>query len=237
MANRKSTSSLSYKRHPNKRSNNNNNNNNSDMQSSSSATTYAAGFPGTAAIKRIRHPHPHDVLSGRGGGINGHEGNVRFRAWVAQRKNDYNLAPSKVEKAQVARQVIAVVQNQDPPGRFLQKDRTMASTSSSSGSTSWWIELDDERRMAKTSQALREGAPLIRAAHKDELQQQQKQRKSAKTTTTRTPPTAKTTTTTTTTAAAAVPTTTTTTTTTEPFKRKLATWNPRRPPLHHSFYQ
>jgi hypothetical protein len=124
--------------------------------------SYSAGFSGIA-IRRIREPHKNDVLSGRGGGINSHDGNVQFRKWVAERKNDYNLAANKAAKAEVAREVIAMVQSQDPPGRFLQKDP------SSIGNSSWWIELDDEKIMAKTSQALREGAPQIRAAHKDEL--------------------------------------------------------------------
>lgn len=128
------------------------------------STTYSATFNGSS-LKRIRTPHPHDVLSGRGGGINGHVGNVQFREWVRVRKNDYNLAQSKVAKAQVAKEVIALVLNQNPPGRFLSKDP------SSVGSQGWWIELDEEKIMAKTSQALREGAPQIRAAHREEIEE------------------------------------------------------------------
>lgn len=124
--------------------------------------TYVTGVNG-GAVRRIRTPHPHDVLSGRGGGINSHGGNQRFREWVRVRKDDYNLAPSKNDKARVAREVVALVEEQVPPGRFLQKDPTAI------GSSSWWVELDDERVMAKTSQALREGAPSIRAAHKHDV--------------------------------------------------------------------
>jgi hypothetical protein len=124
--------------------------------------TYVTGVNG-GAVRRIRTPHPHDVLSGRGGGINSHEGNQRFREWVRVRKDDYNLAPSKNDKARVAREVVALVEEQIPSGRFLQKDPTAI------GSSSWWVELDDERVMAKTSQALREGAPSIRAAHKHDV--------------------------------------------------------------------
>ena len=114
------------------------------------------------AVHRIRTPHPHDVLSGRGGGINGHAGNVQFREWVRVRKTDYNLAPSKAEKARVAQEVIALVHGQNPPGRFLQKD-------TKGGIGNWWVELDEDRIVAKTSQALREGAPNIRAAHQQEI--------------------------------------------------------------------
>jgi hypothetical protein len=136
-----------------------NNNNNVDI-------TYSAGGMNGSAMRRIRTPHPHDVLSGRGGNINSHQGNAHFREWVRIRKDDYNLAPSKADKARVAKEVIAIVLGQDPPGRFLQKDSTTM------GGMGWWVELDEERVMAKTSQALREGAPQIRAAHKDELDQQ-----------------------------------------------------------------
>jgi len=135
--------------------------------------TYNASSIG-GAMKRIRAPHEHDVLSGRGGGINGHAGNVKFRQWVNCRKNEYNLAPNKAEKARVAREVIDLVRSQDPPGRFLQKESSL---------TGWWVEVDDEKVMAKTSQALREGAPQIRAAHKDELRlnkQRQKKQKQQK---------------------------------------------------------
>lgn len=110
-------------------------------------------------VRRIRTPHEHDVLCGRGGGINGHKGNGVFRNWVADRRLDYNLATSKADKARVAKEVMNLVTKQNPPGRFLQRDPT-------GGIGSWWIEIDETKAMAKTSQALREGAPTIRAQHK-----------------------------------------------------------------------
>eukprot|EP00980_Cylindrotheca_fusiformis_P016495 scaffold4914_cov108-Cylindrotheca_fusiformis.AAC.7 len=119
---------------------------------------------------RIRRPHPHDVLSGRGGGINSHPGNKTFRAWVADRKEAYNLAITKAEKAEVAHEVMNLVRSQQPPGRFLTRD-----TSSSAVGQSWWVEVDGNRALAKTSQALREGAPQIRAAHKEELGEKMEQ--------------------------------------------------------------
>jgi hypothetical protein len=100
-------------------------------------------------------PRIHDVLSGRGRKINLHEGNVQHRTWVAQRENDYNLAPNAAEKTLVVRQVVDVVQNQNPPGRFLIKE-----------GPSGWTELGDDQAMAKTRQALREGTPQIRAGLK-----------------------------------------------------------------------
>ena len=37
----------------------------------------------------VRSPHPHDVLSGRGGRINSHPGNVHFREMVDSYKREY----------------------------------------------------------------------------------------------------------------------------------------------------
>lgn len=120
---------------------------------------------------RIRTPHRHDVLSGRGGGINMHAGNKVFREWVAERKEEYNLAPNKMEKTRVALEVIDRVKQQNPPGRFLTRDLTTSS------SVNWWVEVDEARALAKTSQALREGAPQIRLAHKAELMERASQPK------------------------------------------------------------
>jgi len=79
------------------------------------------------------------------------------------RKEAYNLAATKAEKAEVAHQVMNLVRNQQPPGRFLQRDPN------STTGCSLWVELDGNRALAKTSQALREGAPQIRAAHREEM--------------------------------------------------------------------
>jgi hypothetical protein len=131
-----------------------------NMNFGTSSTMVMSSAGGGNAIRRVRTPHAHDVLSGRGGGINAHQGNVQFRLFVRARKDDYNLAKNKMEKTQVAQEVIDIVRSLDPPGRFLQKDPSYG------GLGGWWVELDEDKVMAKTSQALREGAPLIRAAHK-----------------------------------------------------------------------
>eukprot|EP00586_Coscinodiscus_wailesii_P013647 CAMPEP_0172520078 /NCGR_PEP_ID=MMETSP1066-20121228/291790_1 /TAXON_ID=671091 /ORGANISM="Coscinodiscus wailesii, Strain CCMP2513" /LENGTH=383 /DNA_ID=CAMNT_0013302771 /DNA_START=112 /DNA_END=1263 /DNA_ORIENTATION=+ len=111
-------------------------------------------------MEKIRTPHPHDVLCGRGGGINSHAGNKTFRDWVRERKESYNLAPSKAAKAQVSREILDRVRALDPPGRFLTREEPGV------GSSIFWVEIDDTKAMAKTSQALREGAPSIRAKAK-----------------------------------------------------------------------
>jgi hypothetical protein len=120
-----------------------------------STTTMVAGLNGSAPVHRIRTPNAQDVLSGRGGGINSHKGNKTFREWVNQRKEEYNLAQNKKEKIAVAMQVVHQVHQQSPvPGRFLQRDTTT--------SGQWWVEISEAKALAKTTQALREGAPKIR---------------------------------------------------------------------------
>lgn len=146
-----------------KRSDDNNNrtemmllNPNINMNTISSDVTYNANAQGN--VKRIRTPAPHDVLSGRGGSVNAHPGNCQFRDWVHVRKEEYNLARSKQAKADICREIIGKVLAIG--GRFLTKENS---------NSQWWIEQDDERMMSKTSQALREGAPKIREAHREEL--------------------------------------------------------------------
>lgn len=117
---------------------------------------------GGVAVQRIRTPNQEDVLCGRGGGINSHAGNRVFRAWVTERKRDYNLAPNKQEKTQVAMEVVRRIQNQSPrPGRFLRKDPSIQ------GGQTWWVVCEESKALAKTTQALREGAPRIRQAHEN----------------------------------------------------------------------
>lgn len=99
-------------------------------------------------------------------GINSHPGNKTFRKWVHERKEAYNLAKNKQEKAKVSIEVIDLVKSQRPPGRFLARDESMPSGPGVSAlSASYWIEIDLNKAISKTSQALREGAPVIRAQH------------------------------------------------------------------------
>jgi len=85
----------------------------------------------------------------------------------------YNLATSKADKARVAKEVIQKVTSLNPPGRFLTRDP-------SGGIGSWWVEIDEVKAMAKTSQALREGAPTIRAQHQQEVESVRKTSKRAR---------------------------------------------------------
>lgn len=92
-------------------------------------------------------PTAQDVLCGRGGATNNHEGNRAFRSIVASHQREY-LSAKKKEKAAIARRIVSIVQ--DNGGRFLRKN----------GST--WEEVSDKKATEKTSQALREGLDVRR---------------------------------------------------------------------------
>lgn len=116
--------------------------------------TYTAG---DGPLVRVRNPTKEDVLCGRGGGINAHEGNVAFRQMVHEQKERYNVAANKQEKAEISQHIVDQVKENG--GRFLQKDEFRGYSSGGS----FWVEIDNMKAIAKTSQALREGAPSIRA--------------------------------------------------------------------------
>lgn len=103
-------------------------------------------------IGPILDPNVNDVLSGRGGRINAHVGNVQFREIVAERKKDYLAKETKkLEKAHIAADIVYYVRRMDPPGRFLKEDINGA----------WW-DIGDQKAIKKVGQALREDAPDIR---------------------------------------------------------------------------
>ena len=89
-------------------------------------------------------------VCGRGGGSNSHPGNESFRDLVNDVKVLYVSCPKR-EKPLIARRIVEAVREQTPPGRFLCKDIT-----------GLWNDIGDGRAREKTSQALREGAPIIR---------------------------------------------------------------------------
>jgi hypothetical protein len=93
-----------------------------------------------------------DVLSGRGGRINAHKGNVQFRDLVISRKADYlSKATKKLEKAHIAANLVHYIRGLNPSGRFLKED--------ADGS---WYDIGDAKAIKKVGQALREDAQDIR---------------------------------------------------------------------------
>ena len=100
----------------------------------------------------ISSPRVQDVICGRGGGSNNHPGNVWWRNLVSMSKHLYLSLPKRLKMLLAQNIVNRVRIQQDPAGRFLQKDEK----------SGMWKEIGDVRARDKTSQALRESAPLIR---------------------------------------------------------------------------
>lgn len=76
---------------------------------------------------------------------------------VEDRKMDY-VTSKRLDKPLVALQIIRIWREQDPPGRFLKVDEK----------TGLWSDVGDKKAREKTSQALREKAPLLRKQHEGE---------------------------------------------------------------------
>jgi len=124
--------------------------------------THTSNAKNTAKISdwplcNIKEPHKNDVLYGRGGGTNHHQGNKRYRKMVECRKVDY-VNSKRLDKPLVALEIIKEWRSQDPPGRFLKMDE----------STGSWNDVGDKKAREKTSQALREKAPLLRKQQEEE---------------------------------------------------------------------
>jgi len=115
-------------------------------------------------LKGIREPHPHDVMFGRGGGTNHHPGNKRYRQMVEDRKVDY-INSKRLDKPLVALDIIKTWRAQSPPGRFLKIDEK----------TGLWFDVGDKKAREKTSQALREKAPIIRKQQEEQDKAKQRE--------------------------------------------------------------
>ena len=85
------------------------------------------------------------VLFGRVGLSKHNHGNIWYRRRVRSNNTLYDQS-KKHAKVRVARGIVHHVQSQDPPGRFLEKDKT----------TGVWILASYDKAVHKTSQALRE---------------------------------------------------------------------------------
>jgi len=100
----------------------------------------------------FEEPHDHDLICGRGGKVNAHPGNQRFRSLVNDRKEAYTRAQAKGEKNAIAQSILQVLFSLNPPGRVLKFDNK----------TGMYTEVSVKKAMGKTTQALREGAPEFR---------------------------------------------------------------------------
>lgn len=69
----------------------------------------------TSSVTIISSLHPNDILIGH----NDWPGTRRYHAWVDARKKHFHLSSKRSERARLAKEVTALVQSQNPPGRFL----------------------------------------------------------------------------------------------------------------------
>ena len=98
----------------------------------------------------------YDVLYGRGLFIQSHPGNKRFRIIVQNRKKQYAMMTTRIDKDTVARQVLRDIKMLDPPSRFLVR-RSDTSSSASGGAGGEWVLVQDQTSILnKIKQALRE---------------------------------------------------------------------------------
>eukprot|EP00590_Aulacoseira_subarctica_P009541 CAMPEP_0172427414 /NCGR_PEP_ID=MMETSP1064-20121228/41930_1 /TAXON_ID=202472 /ORGANISM="Aulacoseira subarctica , Strain CCAP 1002/5" /LENGTH=931 /DNA_ID=CAMNT_0013171599 /DNA_START=43 /DNA_END=2838 /DNA_ORIENTATION=- len=110
----------------------------------------------------IKDPHQNDVLYGRGGGTNHHPGNKRYRLLVDERKIEY-VNSKRLEKPLVALDIIRKWRKEQvPPGRFLKVNEA----------TGLWDDVGDKKAREKTSQALREKAPVLRRQCQEEEEEE-----------------------------------------------------------------
>lgn len=116
--------------------------------------------PRASADLQANEYHDNDVLCGRGGWINSHPGNERFRNLVKNRNREYFEARFKREKRRIASSIVSEIHALNPPGRFLTKDLR----------SGHWVNIGKEKAREKTAQALRENLPAIRAKEKAEVE-------------------------------------------------------------------
>jgi len=102
--------------------------------------------PSSVGIKAYNE---NDVLSGRGGGTNQHDGNCYFRALINKNREQY-LRAKKNDKPFISLSIVSAIRQRN--GRFLKNDEK----------SGLWFEIGDDAAREKTSQALRQRAPEYR---------------------------------------------------------------------------
>lgn len=98
----------------------------------------------------IKIVHPHDVLAGRGNGVQNHQGNIFYRELIHDHKFEY-ITAARDSKIMLCELVYERITNRSPPGRFLKRDSR----------TKQWNEMSRKDAIKKIGQAFREGASLI----------------------------------------------------------------------------
>lgn len=110
----------------------------------------AAAPPGEVVNQVIQD----DVLCGRGGETNHHQGNIQYRTLVKAFQPLY-IASKRRDKPRIAKCIVYTIRKQG--GRFLKRTDPRSNT---------WTDVGNTKAREKTSQALREGAPELRGTEK-----------------------------------------------------------------------
>lgn len=97
-----------------------------------------------------------DILCGRGSGPNDHCGNVAFRQIVSTRRNEYLATSTRTEKARIANEILSVVFNLTPPGRFLEKAECSCRNKKADDGKPKWNTVSEHKALEKVKQALRQ---------------------------------------------------------------------------------
>jgi hypothetical protein len=88
-----------------------------------------------------------------------HVGNQKFRVWAVERKDRFD-AGNFAEKRTLATEIVQMVRNLDPPGRFLKRidpnKPPKATVESPPGLEGLWVELNDEQAIHKACQVMRD---------------------------------------------------------------------------------
>jgi len=99
---------------------------------------------------------PNDVLLGRGSPIVNNEGNRRFRKLIVENKPAYTASGKHAVKDEIAKRILHTIAERG--GRFLRKmeDRERIQFGITEGISAWIVVNDEEVRVQKIKQALRE---------------------------------------------------------------------------------
>lgn len=96
-----------------------------------------------------------DVLCGRGAFVNGHSGNQRLRDLAIKRKAAFD-AGSFTDKQQLASEIVNIIRNLHPPGRFLKRPVKLKGKPLPRGLAGEWEELSDALAIHKACQIMRD---------------------------------------------------------------------------------
>lgn len=144
-------------------------NSNEDPGSTTSTGGAAAAAAENSNKQYVTDLHPHDVLFGRGSGPNDHEGNIRFRQYVAERKASYMATNHRATKTNIAREIVNLVEQNG--GRFLKK----LEVALEDGAPDMYEVVDDDNIMEKAKQALRQNAAKVRGEQQLQAAKQNQQ--------------------------------------------------------------